>query len=100
MPHSKLQGWLNIARKAGKLAIGAAAVKDAIRGHRAELVFSSSDAGGVAKHAGRALTITSRELGAMVGRDTVAVMAVCARGIAEQLIELGDLIWQQATSTG
>ena len=91
-----IEGFLGIARKAGKLDIGEEAVAEAARLRRARLIMTASDASERAcRHARTAaegsgavyisLPYTKAELGAAVGRGSPGIMAVTDIGIAEAI---------------
>jgi|HubBroStandDraft_6_1064221.scaffolds.fasta_scaffold1343440_1 predicted RNA-binding protein YlxR (DUF448 family)/ribosomal protein L7Ae-like RNA K-turn-binding protein len=88
----RMVGLLLSARRTRTLAVGTNAAMDAIE--RASLVIVAVDAGRVAsssevEHAagsGRVVAWkTKKELGALLGEETVAICAVCHVGIAAEL---------------
>ncbi|MCC7536590.1 MAG: DUF448 domain-containing protein [Deltaproteobacteria bacterium] len=87
-------GLLVAARRAGALAIGTDAVRDAIASRRVALLLVASDAAGrreelsaAVGRLGRACVEvgTKTELGALLGREEVGVVAVLDRGLAEAI---------------
>jgi predicted RNA-binding protein YlxR (DUF448 family)/ribosomal protein L30E len=90
----RIAGLLMGARRAGALAIGTdAAIESLVKG-RAALVVVACNAGSIAKGeaVGRAVAEgkatawkTKAELGALLGRDEVGIVAVLSGDIAEQI---------------
>jgi predicted RNA-binding protein YlxR (DUF448 family) len=85
---------IGIARRAGMLAVGSAAVEEALRSDRAALVIVACDARAAAETgpveaaiaAGRAAAWGSKSrLGAALGRGDVGVVAVLDDGLARSL---------------
>jgi predicted RNA-binding protein YlxR (DUF448 family)/ribosomal protein L7Ae-like RNA K-turn-binding protein len=92
----RMIGLLLAARRTKSLAIGARAASDALR-ERSALAVLATDAGTIASspqveaavRAGRAMAWkTKRELGALLGEESVAICAVCQAGIADELKRL------------
>lgn len=88
-------GLLVAARRAGALAVGTDATREAIAGRKVALLLVASDAAGrrdelaaAVERLGRAcLEVGSKvELGALLGRDEVGVVAVLDRGIADAMV--------------
>ncbi|MDR0670965.1 MAG: 50S ribosomal protein L7ae [Oscillospiraceae bacterium] len=91
---------LGLARRAGRLALGARAVEDELRHRRAALLLLARDAGADAvrraarwaKGAGSppclTLPYTKEEWGRAMGRDTCALGALTDKGLAAALIQL------------
>lgn len=93
----KLLSLLGLARRAGKLALGADAVTEAVQSGGARLVVFSSDlssrtSGAVARAAHRVLAVSlpasMEEIGRAVGKRT-GVTAVLDDGFARKMLELG-----------
>lgn len=90
---------VGVARRAGCVAVGTRAVREAARGGRLAAILIARDASenargrldGVRRRSGTALTPCAdrRALGAAVGRGPVAVLGVTERGLAE--LVLGSL---------
>lgn len=90
---NKTLGYLGLARKAGRLEIGEDGTCGAIRARKASAVFLASDAAeNSCRRAGHLaeannipcfkLPASKAELGAALGRDLVAMLAVCDKGLA------------------
>lgn len=87
----RIEGLLGGAHRARQLAVGADLVIEALKEERAELVVVARDAAAAAKladvqqaiAAGKAIAWGFKErLGAVTGRDEVAVVAILASGVA------------------
>lgn len=89
--------WLHLSRKAGSLLMGEEAVRNALLKGRARLVLMAADAGGATvrwvqretSRLGVNLANTGLEketLGVMLGRNTVAVMAVTNADLARAIV--------------
>jgi predicted RNA-binding protein YlxR (DUF448 family)/ribosomal protein L30E len=90
----RAQGLLLAARRVGKLALGEGAAREAMDERRAHLLLVASDAEGsrdaiergVARLGERGLVFgTKEDLGKLLGRTTLGVLAVCDQGIADAL---------------
>lgn len=90
---NKTLGYLGLARKAGRLEIGEDGTCGAIRSKKASAVFLASDAAENSCRRARNLAdangipcfqipASKTELGAALGRDLVAMLAVCDKGLA------------------
>ena len=90
---NKTLGYLGLARNAGKLEIGEDGTCGAIRSRKAKAVFLAQDAAensrrraGTLASANRVpcftVTVSKAELGAALGRDLCAMLAVCDAGLA------------------
>jgi predicted RNA-binding protein YlxR (DUF448 family) len=104
----RMVGLLLAARRVRALAIGAQAVNDALRTLEA-LVVVAADAGSVASsleveaavRGGRAIAWkTKREMGALLGEESVAICAVRHAGIAAELKALRAVADAGAAATG
>ena len=93
----KLLSLLGITRRAGKLSLGADAVKEAVRGKTAKLILYSSDvsegtAGSVANVAGETpavrLFVPMERIGAALGVKRVGVLAALDAGFAQKMLQL------------
>lgn len=90
----RIEGLLGGARRGKLVAVGTDAVKDAIVQQKAELVVVATDAAAAARQRdvedavaqGRAIAWNEKlRLGALFGRDEVAVCAVLHPGLAEAI---------------
>jgi len=90
----KIKALLSISMKAGKLAAGASAVKDALAKGRVELLFFATDLSVGTREkldvqgSGplRQVTLFTRdEFGALLGRELVGVVGILDKGLAEAL---------------
>ncbi len=90
----RIGGLLSGAKRAGLVAFGADLVTAALREGKSELVVVAADAAAAAKISevraaiadGRAVAWRNKEsLGALFGRDSVAVCAVCDAGVARAI---------------
>ena len=90
---NKALGYLGLARKAGRLEIGEDGTCGSIRSKKASAVFLASDA--AENSCRRAKTLAAAhgipcfrvpasktELGPALGREVVAMLAVCDKGLA------------------
>jgi ribosomal protein L7Ae-like RNA K-turn-binding protein len=95
---NKLLHLLGIARRAGRLASGSEAVREAIRRHRAVLVLLASDlsprtVSGITRSAEQAgvkiqcMRVTMEQMGLAIGKNA-GVIAVNDRGFANKLLAL------------
>ena len=94
----KVRSLLSIAAKAGKLAAGASAVTDALQKSRVEMIVFARDlsdgtkekltAGGLQFPERQATLFTRDEIGRMVGRELVGVLAILDPG-------LSDAVWNE-----
>jgi ribosomal protein L7Ae-like RNA K-turn-binding protein len=97
---SRVSGLLGLARRAGGVATGTDAVREAIRDGRARLVLTASDASPVqtgkvrrtlAGHPVPHVSWGSRaELGAAVGMSSLSAVAVTHAKLADQMAEALD----------
>lgn len=90
----RIQGLLASARRAGKLAVGSTAVKDALEASTAQLLVVATDARAAADTEwvrravadGRAVAFGTKDvLGAVAGRDEAGVVAILDDRIATAL---------------
>ncbi len=90
----RAQGLLIAARRAGRLALGEKAVREAIQERKAILLVVANDAEGsredleeAAQRLGRSSLFfgTKDSLGRLLGRDTLGILAVLDSGIANEL---------------
>jgi uncharacterized protein len=90
----KIKALLTISMKAGKLAAGASAVKDALEKGRVELLLYATDLSEGTREklevqgSGplRQETLFTRdEFGALLGRELIGVVAILDKGLAEAL---------------
>jgi len=87
---NKLGNLLSIGLKAGRIAVGSKAVGDALSRDRVSLLLIAADASTrtvaglrqLADGIPRARLCESSRLGSMLGRKTVALAAVCSRGLS------------------
>lgn len=93
--HRRIEGLVIGARRGGLLAIGADAVAQALEDARADVVLVASDAAAACRvpgieraiDGGRALVVGDKKrLGALLGRDEVAVCAVLHPGVAASVV--------------
>ncbi len=90
----KMRSLIAMAAKAGRLASGTSAVTDALEKGRIELlVFAEDLSAGTREQfpadagVSRRVTFSTRsELGALVGRELVGVMAITDKGLADALM--------------
>ncbi|MBI4538318.1 MAG: ribosomal L7Ae/L30e/S12e/Gadd45 family protein [Gemmatimonadetes bacterium] len=90
-------GWLGLARRAGAVAVGSAAVREALRARRAYLVLLATDASAGQRQKLEVLSARSSvpvgvcgdraSLGAAVGAPPTAVVALTRRSFAAKLLE-------------
>ncbi len=95
--NDKTRGFLGLAMKAGKLAVGDGRATEQIRKDKAYLIIVSCDA---SKNTQKkyenmsnfrelpkiTLDIDRYEFGGILGRDAAVVAAVCDRGFAEGIL--------------
>lgn len=90
---ARLEGLLLGARRAGHLAIGADAAREAVA-EGAPLVFVAADAGHIVRESpfddaiakGHAVALWSKsKFGSLLGREEIAVVAVTHGGLADEL---------------
>lgn len=98
---SKALGYLGLSRRAGRLEIGEDGTLAAIRTRKAKAVFLAEDA---AENSRRrtsrladehhipclVLPVTKEALGKALGRDVVAMAAVCDEGLAGAAIKAAE----------
>jgi ribosomal protein L7Ae-like RNA K-turn-binding protein len=94
--HVDVLRFLGLARRAGALATGTSATRDALRRGRARLVVTAADAaegqldkleGLLRARAVRRITVGTRtELGAAVGGPPLTAVAVLDEGFAKQVL--------------
>ena len=96
-----MQGELNflgLARKAGRLAVGEDPCGDAVKAGSVRLILTACDAGvntkkraktysDIARAPHAQLSCTKAELGAVLGRASCAICAVCDVGFARAVCE-------------
>jgi len=91
-------GLLGLARRAGSVAVGSAATRDALRGGRARLVLTAMDASGVQlvkieKVLGsvpRRIVGSRASLGDALGAPPATAVAVTDQGLAEAILHRLD----------
>ncbi len=97
-PADRLLGLLGLARRAGKLALGAGAVQDLVRKGRRPLVILARDIGPAQRQRllrlqpvrGFLLDAVGRDdLGRALGRKELAVVALSDRGFVNGVLALG-----------
>jgi predicted RNA-binding protein YlxR (DUF448 family) len=90
----KIKALLAISMKAGKLAAGASAVKDALEKSRVELLFFATDLSGGTREKldvqgfgplRQETLFTRDEFGALLGRELVGVVGILDKGLAQAL---------------
>jgi ribosomal protein L7Ae-like RNA K-turn-binding protein len=95
----RLGGLLGLARKAGKLALGASAVEQLVERGERPVVVLATDAGQALRRRIDRLApvrgkladqISRSELAAACGRRDLAVVAVADRGFARGILQIGD----------
>lgn len=108
---NRVMQLLGLARRAGGVAIGTEAVRQAVRGGEARLVLLAGDASPVQlekvekamsrRPTPRASLSDRATLGAAVGRAPVSAVALTSASLAEQIsAELGDLLVSDSVAVG
>ena len=98
---SKALNYLGLARRAGRLEIGEDGTLASIKNGRAKGVFLAEDAAENSRRRtvrlaedhhipSRILPVTKEALGRALGRDKVALVAVCDEGLAKAAMESKD----------
>ena len=98
---SKALNYLGLARRAGRLEIGEDGTLAAIKNGRAKAVFLAEDAAENSRRRTsrlaeerqipcRILPVTKVAFGKALGRDFVAMTAVCDEGLAKAALERTD----------
>ncbi|MCG8557308.1 MAG: ribosomal L7Ae/L30e/S12e/Gadd45 family protein [Proteobacteria bacterium] len=94
-----IQGLIAAAQRAGKLRAGIERVRKAIRAGEVQLLVVAGDAAGggdelraVAQRLGRRCIVhgTRQDLGRLLGREQVAMLAVLATGLASEIALASD----------
>lgn len=101
--NKSLMGFMGLAKRAGKLAIGDSSATEYVRHKKAYLILLSSDASEntIKKYKNMSsfhklpiitLDIDRYEFGRAIGREFAVVAAVCDRGFADGIVKFAERV--------